>query len=186
MAGLLNASANPDAGQKQVDDPLLQKIEKQIESKVPQQLRAQYDGIVVSGMSIMYDANSRQFIKERMEASPDMVKNVATGVADLVKMVFDNSGQGKSPKSAQAFFEASMLACVTLMCQVLDMAEKIGALEVSNEIIGKCTELTYKETMRRFGVTEEMVRAEIAKGKGGKGAPPAQPTAAPQQPMQGA
>ena len=113
-----------------------------------------------------------------------MAKNVANGVADLVLMVFQNSGiKPDDTPRAQMFFDAAMLSCIALMCQVLDLGEKIGALKASTDMVDKCTELTYKETMRRFGVTEEMVRAEMAKG--GKGQPQAAP-ATPQQPMQGA
>lgn len=193
MAGLLDAGKAPASGQ-QLSDPILQQIEQNLESQVPPQLKKQYLAIVVAGMSILYNEKTAQFIKQRMQASPDMVQNVSKGVADLILMVFQNSGQDKNKAQTQAFFDAAMLACITLMCQVLDMAEKLGALEVTSELVGKCTEATYKATMQNFGVTPEMVRAEMSKAqKGVDMSKPPQPTGpaaqtqpAPANPAQGA
>lgn len=185
MAGLLNAQTGGGSQTPPLNDPILKKIEAQLESKVPANLKQQYMGIVVSGMSIMYSEKSAQFIQQRMQASPDMAMNAAKGVADLIQLVFQNSGQNKNPQMTQAFFDASMFACITLMCQVLDMAEKVGAVRVDNTLVEKCTTATYKETMRGFGVTEQMVRDQIAKGGAQKGAvqPPQGAQAAPTQPM---
>lgn len=191
MAGLLNSSTSKPSN---LADPLLQQIEQKLEAKVPPQLMKQYQAIVVSGMAILYNAKTAQFIKQRMQASPDMVENVSKGVADLIMMVFQNSGQHASKAATEQFFQASMLACVTLMCQVLDMTEKVGAVKVTSDMIGKCTQATYKATMAHFGVTPQMVQQQMMKGqKGVDMSQPAQPTGmaaqtppAPANPAQGA
>ena len=171
MAGILNAEKSATPKSARLKNPALEKIETNMESKVKPDMMEMYNGIIVASMTILYDAKTRQFIKQRMSASPDMAKNAANGVADLIMMVYQNSGQDKIPERAQPYFDAAVAACVPLMCQVLDMAEQIGAVKVNPKLIDQATQLTYKETMRRFGVSEQMVRDFVAKG-GSKGAPP--------------
>ncbi len=156
--------ADPSVKAPKLADPLLQKIDAQVEAKVPQQLRQQYNAIIVASESIMYSPKTRQFIQQRMESSPDMGRNVAMGVADLIIMVFQQSGQMKDPVRTQQFFDASMLACVPLMCNCLDLAEQLGRVQLTSKMIGDCTKMTYKETMKRFGVTDKMVQEAVKQG----------------------
>lgn len=180
MAGLLNATKQKPST---LSDPILQQIERQIDAKVPPQLKRQYDAIVTAGMAILYNKKTEQFIQQRMQASPDMVKNVSKGVADLIMMVFQNSGQMKNVKAKNEFFQASMLACVTLMCQVLDLTEKLGVLQVTTDLVDQCTQATYNETMAHFGITPEMVKAEMSKAQ--KGVDMSQPAPAAPPPQAG-
>src|SRR3990170_4668461 len=122
MAGLLNAEKSATPKTARLKNPSLEKIETDMEAKVQPKDMEMYNAIIVSAMTIMYDAKTRQFIKQRMSASQDMAKNAANGVADLIMMVFQNSGQDKQPEQAQPFFDAAVAACIPLMAQVLDMA----------------------------------------------------------------
>lgn len=153
-------------------DPILQKVEAAIEEKVQPELKELYDFIVVNGAQIMYADSMTKFVKARMDRGGNPAVVVATGAADLVAMVYQRyqteSVKRKQPLSQQEkdqFGAAGLSACISLMCQALDMAEKLGKVQLTAAIIDQCVQETYKATMRKFGISENDVRVALMKAQ---------------------
>lgn len=180
MAGLLNAQkeqpeenaqkpmpeqkdtqkAQPSAG-SDLQDPILKRIEQGIEQAVPKELKKAYMAVVVSGMKIMFSKETSQFMDQRMQQSGDIVQAVSTGIADLLMLIYGESNRKMS-------IPAAMLAAFTLMAQALDYAEKVGAVEVTPELIDQCTEATWQAATTKFGITKDKIDQVIAESQGGQ------------------
>lgn len=193
MAGLLDSSTK-DMGGEQVeqpeqgaavpagqggvgepDNPILKQIEDGIEASVPAELKKQYMTVVVAGMKVMYSKNTSKFLEQRLNESGDIVKAVSNGIADLLILIFNESGRKMS-------IPAAMLAAFTLMANALDFAEKAGKVEITPELVTQCTEATWQAATSRFGITKDKIDQVVAQsGKGAQGG--AAPADGAQQPV---
>lgn len=160
-----------DQAADNLDDPLLKQAEQQIDAAVPQEHRAMYDSIVVAGMNVMFSKQTSQLIEQQLAEGGDLANNVSDGVAKLVMIVFNESGQ-----SADQFAPAAALACVPLLCQALDYAEQVHGAQVTPEVIAQCTKQTQIKVLKSFGITEDQLNQVAAAGaQQGGGAAPAGP-----------
>tara|TARA_R110000868_G_scaffold198965_8_gene445564 strand:+ start:196 stop:717 length:522 start_codon:yes stop_codon:yes gene_type:complete len=171
MAGLLNTSkvdaAPENAG---VSDQILKQIQNGVEAAVPKELKQDYMRVVAAGMRLMYDQKTSKFMDERMSQSEDAPTAVAKGISDLLLLLYNESGKKMS-------IPAAMLAAFYLMAEALDYAEKVGKVEVTNEVVDQCTEATWKAVTERFGITKDKIDQVIAQSQGGQAASQQQPMA---------
>lgn len=163
-----------DQASEQLDDPLLKQAEQQMDAAVPQEHRAMYDAIVVAGMNVMFSPDTADLMEQQLAAGGDLAANVSDGIAKLIMIVFNETGQDPN-----AFAPAAVLASVSLMCQALDYAEQAHGAQVNEEVIATCTKQTQIAVLKIFGISEEQVNQVAAAGmKQGAGAPPQQPMGA--------
>lgn len=181
MAGLLNSSpagqAAPQgnaapassAPDQQIDDPLLQQIEQGIEQQVPPEMKQMYESIVLAGMKVMFSKDTASLMDQQLDASGDMVANIADGISMLIMIVFNEAQQ-----PPEQFIPAAGLASITLMCHALDYAEQTRGLKVDEQFVADCTKATTMKVLERFGITQDQVGQVIAAGQQQGGAQPPQ------------
>ena len=173
MAGLLNAtqgSAAPtNASADSLKDPILQKIERGIEAKVPPEMKKDYLAVVVAGMRIMYSEETAHLIDDQLKSSTDIVKNVSEGIAKLIGMI-SNESKGSMSQPAAA------LASISLMAQALDYAERKYGTTITPEIAAACTKATATAVLGVFNIGQDQVDQQIAKGRSGAPQEQAQPS----------
>lgn len=175
MAGLLNAeqeqSQEPEMLEEKVapesakseqgmQDPALKQIEQGIEAAVPKELKKAYMQVLVAGMKVMFSQNTSKFMEQRLANAQDPVQAVSTGIADLLMLIYNESKRTMS-------IPAAMLAAFSLMAQALDYAEKIGAIQVTPELIEQCTEATWQAATAKFGITKDKIDQVIAQSQQG-------------------
>lgn len=189
MAGLLSSTQKPAAAQppaagqpmgagapqgeitsadqasENLDDPLLKQAEQEIDANVPQEHRAMYESIVVAGMNVMFSPETADLIEQQLAEGGDLANNVSDGVAKLIMIVFNETGQDPNK-----FAPASVLAAVVLMCQALDYAEQAHGAQITPEVIGACTKQTQIKVIKSFGITEEQLNQVAAAGMQQQGA----------------
>ena len=181
MAGLLNSSpagqaapqgnAAPASGapDQQIDDPLLQQIEQGIEQQVPPEMKQMYESIVLAGMKVMFSKDTASLMDQQLDASGDMVANIADGISMLIMIVFNEAQQ-----PPEQFIPAAGLASITLLCHALDYAEQTRGLKVDEKFIADVTKATTMKVLERFGITQDQVSQVIAAGQQQGGAQPPQ------------
>lgn len=162
MAGLIStpqsAAQQPEPQtENKISDPILQKIQKQIEAKVPPDLKKDYLAVVVAGMKVMFSPETSNLLMDRLKASDDVVKNVSSGIADLLALLYQESGQKMS-------VPAAMFAAIVLMCQALDVAEKTMGIQITPDMAAACAEATAKASMAKFGIDDQKVQQTLQKG----------------------
>lgn len=175
MAGLINSAKS-----QPTQDSILKKTVAQIEAKVPQEFRKNYDAIVVSGMKIMFDKKTHKQMVQMLQESPDIAQNVAKGISMLIAIIANESG-GKVRR------EAAMLASIVLMTEALDFAAKAMGAQITPDLLAQCTEATKAEMFKLMKITPEMEQQAIQAGQQGQGeqdAAPMPPTDT-QQPQPG-
>lgn len=156
------------AGAATLDDPLLKQAEQALEASVPQEHRNMYESIVVAGMNVMFSKETAKLMDQQLDQGGDLAASVADGVAKLVMIVFNESGQ-----AADAFAPAAVLAAVTLMCQALDYAEQTRGAQVTEDVVAQCTKQTQMKVLRSFGISEDQVNQVASAGQqqGGAASP---------------
>jgi hypothetical protein len=175
VAGLLNSTEQQPAAGNTLVDPILQQIEKGIDAAVPPELKKPYMQIVTAGMKVMFDKKTSKYIEQRINEADDIPAGVASGIADLLLLLYNESKRTMS-------IPAAMLAAFSLMAQALDYAEKTGKLDVTPELVDKCTEATWQAVTTKFGITKDKIDAVVAQSQSQQGAQPAgeEPQAPPQ------
>jgi len=159
MAGLISTPQQTtqqpaQQADNKISNPILQKIQDQIEQKVPADLKKDYLAVVVAGMKVMFSPETSNMMMDRLKASDDVVKNVSSGIADLLALLYQESGQKMS-------VPAAMFAAIVLMCQALDVAEKTMGIEITPDLASACAEETAKASMAKFGIDDAAVENAI-------------------------
>lgn len=156
-------------------DPILKQIEQGIEAKIPPELKQGYMQVVAAGMRVMFDPQTAKFTQQRLDAGGDPVQGVAQAISDLLVLLYHESKK-------QMSIPAAMLAAITLMCQALDVAEKIGKIQVTKELVAQCVKATTAMCMQKFGIGQEQIQQALANR--GQQAPADAATPAAQPPTQ--
>lgn len=169
-----SAQGQQGAGAETLDDPILKQIETGIAQQVPADVKKMYDSIVLAGMKVMFSKETSDLMEQQLSASDDVVTNVSDGVAKLIMIVYNQSGQ-----QVDQFAPAAGLAAITLMCQALDYWEQAMGGEVTEELAAQATQATMQKVLESFGITQDQVGQVIAAGEQAG----AQGGAQPQQPM---
>ena len=174
-------------GMTEVTEPILDKIVKGIEAKLPPELRNGYEKIVVAGGQVLFSDKTHQMMEQKLQAarqSGDIPGGIVSGTVDLIKLLYQQS-QGKMD------VVAAFPAATTLMCYIFDFAEKQEpGTQFSNEIVGSATHSLIQKLLETFQISQE----DLAKGAehnqqksgGGAPAPEAPATAAPEAPVSAA
>ena len=164
-----------------LSDPILKQIEAGIEAKVPPQLRSMYKSIVVAGMAVMFSAKTHDLVKKRLASSNDLSSNVSTGIANMIAGLSNEILHKLPPDQKQAFLPAAILASLTLMCQLLNYAEKTGGPTMTPAIVEGCVQATTRAVLQKFGVGQQQIQQAVQQGKQRQAGGSAQLATAPAQ-----
>lgn len=174
MAGIINqamqAQASPvapqqGAAQQGVSDPILQKIQSGIDSKVTPQLKKQYLAITVAGMKVILSPQFNQRILQKLKTSQNLIADVSAGVANIIATIYNEVGKNMAPQDKQIFVAASGPASTALMCQLLDIAEKAVGAKVDAGMAAQCAQATVMATMQKFGIDQAKMQQAVAAGQ---------------------
>lgn len=160
MAGIINTAQQPAT--QGVSDPILQKIQSGIDAKVTPQLKKQYLSIVVSGMKVILSPQFSQRILQKLKSSQNIASDVSTGIANIIATIYNEVGKNMSPQEKQLFVAASGPASTTLMCQVLDIAEKTIGIKVDSDMAAQCAQSTAIATLQKFGIDQAKMQQAVA------------------------
>ena len=137
----------------------LQRIEKEIEAKVPPDKRDGFLRTVIAGEKIMFDekTHANMELVKNPEARKDPVRTIAQGIAGLMWLMFMQSKQ-KMP------YEVMIFAGTVLMCKAIDFAERGLKIPFDNDMIAQTTKLLAEQLFTKLGITPEQLQEAINKG----------------------
>lgn len=149
--------ANPGA---HLQNPILQQVESAVESKVSPQSKGMYLSIVTAAMKLAFDAKTHPQLLKGLQSSPDMVKNVSLICAGMVGIIYQQAKQ-----QPEVFVPASVLASITLMCQILQFAEQSKMLQLTPDVVAHCAAATTNAVLAKFGIDKAKVHEAVSAGK---------------------
>lgn len=155
-----------------LSNPVLAQVEQGIESKVTPAVSQMYHSIVMASMKLAFDPSTHGSLIQGLKSSPDVSKNVSLICAGIIGTVFHQTKQ-----DINKFLPGAMPASVTLMCQILNYAEKSGMIQVTPDVVAQCATATSSAVLRKFGVDKGKVAQVVAAGKSTAAATPSQPAA---------
>lgn len=168
----------PSPQSSPIQDPLLQQIVTSARAKCPPNLKTGYQQVMAASNKVLFSPETSQGVIKRLHMPGSLITNVSAGVANLMALLSNES------KGAMSF-PAACLACVEVMAEVLDVAEKTMRVKVTPDIIAACTHATTTAVLEKFGVTQDKIDQAIQAGKAGKAQPAAAaPTGLAQTPAQ--
>lgn len=140
-------------------NPILQKIEQGIESKVPQESKQRFNAVVLAGEKIMFDENTHKNMElvKNPESRKDPVNTISKGVAGLMWLMFQQSKQTIP-------YDVLIMSAVVLMCKAIDFAERGLDIQFDNKMIADTTKEMGELMFKRLGITPEQLQEAINKG----------------------
>lgn len=145
-----------------VSDPILKELRDKIEAKIPANLKDDYLRIVVAGTKIIVSEQTHQMavkaFQEALKKIGDPVKAVANSTLTLISIIYRES-RGKMS------FPAATPAAVVLMCHVFELAEKMGLVQITPEIVGQGVKLVGAGVLKLFGVTTDQLTQAVNAGR---------------------
>lgn len=183
------ASPMPQAAQgtsTSLSDPILQKIEAGIETKIPPQMKANYLSSVNAGMAAMFGQGNGQKLAQKFKSSQNINADITSGIANVFAVILNQIMSKIPPQQqkqfAQTFLPALLSASATLTCHALDTAEKVGALKVTPQLAAQAIHDSALACLQKLGVGPSQIKQMASNGKQAQAAPQG---AAPQSPQPG-
>lgn len=146
-----------------VQNSILKQAEAQIEKQLAPEVRQNYMKIVVAGMKLALNKGS-QGLLATLKASKDPLNDIVKGAIGIVGFLRRES-KGAMP------VKAMVPAAFALVLQGLDMAEKVGVLEVTKEVLAEATQAFLEEITHVMGLTPESMQGLATKVQGVMGDP---------------
>lgn len=129
-----------------LSNPMLVKIERQIESTLTPQTQENYQKIVTAGLKIvMRGGKDSQLAK--LANMPDPVNACAVGAVNLV-VTMRRMSRGTMPGNAM------VPAAMTLMLEGLDFAEKVGVIQIDEKVMERATKIFTDMVFRVFKISQ--------------------------------
>lgn len=140
-------------------NPILTKIEQATLAKVnPPPLQKAVVKMVDMGKHILYSPESRKLVMSQLNAPGELTHKIGEGVAKLLGMII-HASQGTLPP------KVGVPAASILLCEVLDMVEKSGKAQITNDFVAKCMNEMGSSVMQLYGATPEKVQAMFSKAQ---------------------
>lgn len=153
-----------DEGAEPLENDLLAQVEKGLEASMNAQTRRQYDIIVLSGMQAAMKGGTKGMLRN-LPQSKDPVRDCAIGAVNVAFLTYKGSqGQGGTQLSEAAVTFASY----GLMLQALDMAAKMGLVEITGGTggtIDQAFRIATDRIMANIDMTKEKLTQAAAKVK---------------------
>jgi hypothetical protein len=165
MVGLVQTATQP-ASQAvdqtpengQITDPILQKIVAGVHAKIPPNLQTAYMQVLIAGKKVMFSPQTSQLMMQRLKAPGSLIHNVASGIADLMTVIYKESNR-------QMSLPAGMLAAIELMCEALDVAEQTTGVQMTPTIAAACAHATSMAVLQKFGIGPAAIQQAVAAGQ---------------------
>jgi len=171
MAGLLDIANNggmpdegvpmpegmPDEGVPMPEEPMPGGAEQDLdydaqlqdmESRVPGDLKEEWDRIMVAGMKFMFDKQGNSMINKALETEGDQAKTVGEGCARLMVMLFKESRS----KMSQELIIPAGIAMMLLLVKYMKKA-RFPAFTAAD--LGRAVEIYMATILPAFGVQPE-------------------------------
>jgi hypothetical protein len=135
-------------------------ITNNIESKVSPENKKKYRNAVTAADTMLFDpkthANMQLVKNPASRITP--VKTISTGVAGLMWILYQQSKRSMSA-------EVLIFSATTVICHVLDFAERGLKMEITPEIIAQTVQQASEKLFEKMGITAEQLREAINQGK---------------------
>lgn len=134
-----------------MENTLLKQAQTELESKIVPEAKENYDKIVVAGEMLAMgkkDSNSAMADIKTAKDPLDMVVKAVIGILHLLRK------QAKGVMPVNAMVPAGM----TLVFQGLDVAERVGVLKVTKDVLAKAVKLYISIVLQKLRITPEKLR----------------------------
>lgn len=171
MAGIIAAARQNSAptGNTNIADPILKKAKLAIESKISQNIKSQFISIENAGLALLSNGNMPKLVLQKIQSSQDLVGTVSDGVANMIAMVYNQVSpkmQANIQQFNAQFVAAAPSAGISLMCQVLDMAERAVGAKITPQLVAQCSQMTAKKVLAKLHISDQQIQQAVASAKG--------------------
>lgn len=139
------------------------KLQKDVEAKVPTELKKTYHAIVANGKKLLWSDETHDTMKEYVvngvQDAADVPHVVAGGMRGVIRMLLDASKTKPDPN--EPFYAAAYPAAILLMCDALEYVEAAKKIEITKEILAQTTQETVAQLNTFFGITKETIDAAM-------------------------
>jgi hypothetical protein len=141
-------------------NPILEKIIAGIEEHVKPENKRAYDNTVLAGKKILFDPKTHSHMQliANPESQKDPVGTISNGVAGLIWIMYRESKNSMLP-------EVMIMAGITLMCDVLDFAERGLNIKIDNQMVAATTKGLTDSLFSKLKITPEQMREAVKKGR---------------------
>lgn len=139
------------------ENQALLKVVETITAKVNPKVRKQFDRIVLAGMKLMYADQMEGYLREQIASGPP-AQAAGQGAAKLLG-VLQTKFNGTAP------IEAMGPAGVVLVCEALDVLEKLGKAEVTPELVAEAMKEYSAAYLQMLGITREKLEGMMGAAK---------------------
>jgi hypothetical protein len=149
----------------------VERIIAEARAKIPPQLRAMFDKVVLSGERIMFDKSSYHMTEDMLNQPGPLATRISNGIITLVYMLWDKSNKTIPP-------QLIVPATLVLTLRAFQFLQESKDPEATSDVLGEAVADAVQGVMDRFGATQDKIPA-LVKGQQGAqpGAQPAQPEA---------
>lgn len=150
-----------------VADPILAKIKRDVEAKLPPTLKDGYDRIIVAGLKIMFSPETHAMALRALQEAiqrRDISSGVALSTVTLIGMVYKAS-QGKMS------IAAAFPAAIVLMCYVFEFLEGAQKITITPPLVAKTTSAVTQGVLKLFGITQQQFAQGIEESRKQASAP---------------
>lgn len=139
----------------QASDPMLQKAEQQIQSKVAPQLQDALARTVHAGLTIMYSPQKQQERMQHLNTSTTPAKDAGEGAARMMTILYN---QSKKTMPTDIIVPAAMIFAF----EYLDLVAKAGKAKITPQLLEQATMATSHAVLPMFGVTPDKLKQMLA------------------------
>lgn len=142
-------------------NPILQKIQQDISANVTPDNKEAFGKVVEAGKRILFDPSTHQNMEliKNPASRKDPVNTVANGMVGLGFLMYQQSKRTIPP-------EALLMACVVLICEVLDFSERGLGIKVDNNLVARTVQMFMEKMFIKLGISPGQLQEAILKGKG--------------------
>ena len=162
---------------------LTDKLQKDVEAKVPGELKKTYAAIVTNGKKLLWSDEThgtmKEYVSQGIKDAEDAPGVIAGGMRGVIRMLLTASKT--KPDINEKFYSAAYPAAIVLMCDALEYVEAAKKIPITNDILANTTQETVAQLNTFFGIKKETIDAAMqhARQKQAQGGQPAAPATEP-------
>jgi hypothetical protein len=140
-------------------NPVLKKIMDDLSAKVSEQNKDAYKKTVLAGSRIIFDPKTHANLElvKNPESRKTPTQTIAKGIGNLMWLMFLQSKKMMG-------FEPMIMGGLTLMCEVIDFAERGLKIPFDQDMIAETSKLAVEAMFEKMGITPEDLEEAIKKG----------------------
>lgn len=145
-------------------DPLLEKTEQALISKVAPNLKDAMIKVIHAGLTIMYSPQLAQQRNQRLAQANNPPQDAAGSASRLMAELYKQS-KGAIPKPVL------IPSTIVLALEYLDLVAKLGKVKITPNLIAQATQDTCDAMLAGMGVNQQQLTSMIQAKKGAQPAP---------------